>query len=115
MYNKHHPENPRNLRNTLGVYLIIYSNYLVSCIVIDPTHERAKGNVAYFNEEVKMYKRTGRRGDTGIITETKVKPRSERDNWHQTSSFQNYERLCRGEVRNLVSGLLILKAVEMVS
>lgn len=69
----------------------------------DPTHERAQGNVAYFGEEVKMYKKTGRRGDTGIITDTKVKPRRERDNWHQTSSFQNYERLCRGEVRNLVS------------
>lgn len=69
----------------------------------DPTHERAQGNVEYFGEEVKMYKQTGRRGDTGIITDTKVKPRSERANWHQTSSFQNYERLCRGEVRNLVS------------
>ena len=72
---------------------------------VDPTHERAQGNVEYFGEEVKMYKQTGRRGDTGIITDTKVKPRSERADWHQTSSFQNYERLCRGEVRNLVSGL----------
>ena len=63
--------------------------------------------MAYFGEEIKMYKKTGRRGDTGIITDTKVKPRSERQNWHQTSSFQNYERLCRGEVRNLVSWFLI--------
>lgn len=77
-----------------------YSNKMVE---IDPTHERAQGNVEYFGEEVKMYKQTGRRGDTGIITDTKVKPRSERANWHQTSSFQNYERLCRGEVRNLTA------------
>ena len=80
--------------------------YLLS-FCLDPTHERARGNVAYFGEEIKMYKQTGRRGDTGIITDTKVKPRSERDNWHRTSSFQNYERLCRGEVRNLVSVVLI--------
>lgn len=72
-------------------------------LFIDPLHERAQGNVAFFGEEMKMYKQTGRRGDTGIITDTKVKPRSERDNWHRTSSFQNYEKLCRGEVRNLVS------------
>lgn len=77
-----------------------YSNKMVE---IDPTHERAQGNVEYFGEEVKMYKQTGRRGDTGIITDTKVKPRSERADWHQTSSFQNYERLCRGEVRNLTA------------
>lgn len=77
-----------------------YSNKMVE---IDPTHERAQGNVEYFGEEVKMYKQTGRRGDTGIITDTKVKPRGERANWHQTSSFQNYERLCRGEVRNLTA------------
>lgn len=72
-------------------------------LFIDPLHERAQGNVAFFGEEMKMYKQTGRRGDTGIITDTKVKPRSERDNWHRTSSFRNYEKLCRGEVRNLVS------------
>lgn len=76
-------------------------NYSHKMVELDPTHERARGNVAYFGEEIKMYKQTGRRGDTGIITDTKVKPRSERDNWHRTSSFQNYERLCRGEVRNL--------------
>ncbi|XP_044181335.1 prolyl 4-hydroxylase subunit alpha-1-like isoform X1 [Acropora millepora] len=76
-------------------------NYSLKMVELDPTHERAQGNVAYFGEEVKMYKKTGRRGDTGIITETKVKPRSERNDWHQTSSFQNYERLCRGEIRNL--------------
>ena len=74
---------------------------LVFCL--DPTHERAQGNVEYFGEEIKMYKGTGRRGDTGVITETKVKPRNERTNFHRSSSFQNYERLCRGEVRNLVS------------
>lgn len=76
-------------------------NYSLKMVELDPTHERAQSNVAYFGEEVKMYKKTGRRGDTGIISETKVKPRRERDNWHQTSSFQNYERLCRGEIRNL--------------
>ncbi|XP_068735828.1 prolyl 4-hydroxylase subunit alpha-1-like isoform X1 [Montipora capricornis] len=75
--------------------------YSLRMVELDPTHERAQGNVAYFGEEVKMYKKTGRRGDTGIITDTTVKPRNERNNWHQTSSFQNYERLCRGEVRNL--------------
>ncbi|XP_078383611.1 prolyl 4-hydroxylase subunit alpha-1-like isoform X2 [Oculina patagonica] len=77
-----------------------YSHKMVE---IDPTHERAQGNVAYFGEEVKMYQQTGRRGDTGIITDTKVKPRSERADWHQSSSFQNYEKLCRGEVRNLTA------------
>jgi len=82
-------------------FLTLVSN--LNIYFVDPTHERAQGNVEYFGEEVKMYKQTGRRGDTGIITDTKVKPRRERADWHQTSSFQNYERLCRGEVRNLVS------------
>lgn len=77
--------------------------YSKKMVELDPLHERAQGNIAYFEEEVKIYKQTGRRGDTGIITDTKVKPRSERDNWHRTSSFQNYERLCRGEVRNLTA------------
>lgn len=77
--------------------------YSKKMVELDPLHERAQGNIAYFEEEVKIYKQTGRRGDTGIITDTKVKPRSERDNWHRTASFQNYERLCRGEVRNLTA------------
>lgn len=77
--------------------------YSKKMVELDPLHERAQGNIAYFEEEAKIYKQTGRRGDTGIITDTKVKPRSERDNWHRTSSFQNYERLCRGEVRNLTA------------
>ncbi|KAJ7352837.1 Prolyl 4-hydroxylase, alpha polypeptide [Desmophyllum pertusum] len=77
-----------------------YSHKMVE---LDPTHERAQGNVAYFGQEVEMYKKTGRRGDTGIITDTKVKPTDERQEWHQTSSFQNYEKLCRGEVRNLTA------------
>ena len=85
------------------IHLERFSSISLISIFLDPTHERAQGNVAYFGEEIKMYKKTGRRGDTGIITDTKVKPRNERQNWHQTSSFQNYERLCRGEVRNLVS------------
>ncbi|XP_073251115.1 prolyl 4-hydroxylase subunit alpha-1-like isoform X1 [Porites lutea] len=76
-------------------------NYSQKMVELDPTHERAQGNVEYFGEEIKMYKGTGRRGDTGVITETKVKPRNERTNFHRSSSFQNYERLCRGEVRNL--------------
>ena len=76
----------------------------IGCFVFvkDPNHERAKQNVIYFGEELQRYKITGERGDTAVLSESSAKPVSERDLHHQSSGFQSYEKLCRGEVRNLV-------------
>ena len=76
----------------------------IGCFVFvkDPNHERAKQNVIYFGEELQRYKITGERGDTAVLSDSSAKPVSERDLHHQSSGFQSYEKLCRGEVRNLV-------------
>ena len=69
----------------------------------DPSHERAQQNVIYFGDELKKYKITGEKGESGVRLDLGVKPVYERDSLHRTSAFQSYEKLCRGEVRNFVS------------
>ncbi|XP_032232329.2 prolyl 4-hydroxylase subunit alpha-1 isoform X2 [Nematostella vectensis] len=79
-------------------------NYSEEMVKIDPTHTRATDNVAYFGSEIA--KQTKKRGDTGTSRRTKspsstFKKLKEREYFHRTKAFQNYEKLCRGEVRSL--------------
>lgn len=76
----------------------------------DPRHQRALDNVAFFGKEIKKIKTTGLRGETGrVLPKPKPSPTEtfkrtiERDLFQRTKAFQNYEKLCRGEIRNLVS------------
>jgi len=71
----------------------------------DPTHERAVENVNFFGSELKKSQATGSLGDTGTLdhaNEPLFKRRKEREHFHRTKAFQDYEKLCRGQVRNLV-------------
>ncbi|KAK3708857.1 hypothetical protein QZH41_016282, partial [Actinostola sp. cb2023] len=81
-------------------------NYTMAMVKIDPTHERAVDNVDFFGGEIKKTQITGSRGDTGVVPDKtpitrSFKTRKDREQFHQTKAFQDYEKLCRGKIRNL--------------
>lgn len=79
--------------------------------IIEP-EKRILGNLEYYREELRKSRSTGKRGDPGKIDDaelykgiTKDNPvGSETEAINKRYHLQDYEKLCRGEVRPQVRG-----------
>lgn len=71
-----------------------------------PQEDRIKSNLEYYRQELRKSQSTGKRGDTGLIDEAEqykdIKNTligSETEAQNKRSYLQDYEKLCRGEIR----------------
>ena len=79
---------------------------------LDPDNERIVGNLYFYRDSLHRMKTTGEMGDSGTLDDSvaRVVRRSvsKQDEWKERKSHMDYEKLCRGETRKLVSITYIL-------
>jgi len=81
-----------------------------------PSDERIKNNLEHYRQELRKSQSTGKRGDTGFIDDDEYYKNmkdanvgSETEAQQQRSNLQDYEKLCRGEVRTQVSFYFVVE------
>lgn len=82
---------------------VAFSLISMSVICLDPEHQRAKGNLKYFEFQLEKQKKAEQdeppkeTKQEQVEAEEKKKPRKKRETFQLVPERKKYEMLCRGE------------------